>query len=201
MPDHQQQVAQWAKKLPLHQPPISVKDVAMREALDAYVAGLYVSAILTAHAACEIFLAELVAFHNLLKQQADGGLRPERARQHFKAADKAARTPRRIEVLLDELAAVGRWVPPSIRPALMTLADHRQAVAHYRPIYKQGTLRVQAGPTGGWEGQFKPSELTDPQVLEDYAEQALATMVEVLTMPNVTYTPGQPPPDHLDPQQ
>ena len=193
-------VQQWTAALRLDRlPAISVKDLAMREALLAYLHGLPVSAVLTAHAACEIGLAELLAHHTLVKTVPSMIEEPHRAAEVWAAADKAARGPSRIKVLLDQLDQVGCWIPRRLYPSLDLLSQHRQSLAHYRPIYKQGTLRIKGSRESGFEGSFESSPFLNPELLESYAEQAIQTMVVVRNMPDFSFTPGHPPPDDWEP--
>lgn len=189
-------VDQWTKGLRLDDlPPVSVKDIAMREALLAFLHGMPVSAVLTAHSACEIGLAELLAHYTLVHNVPTVLDAPEKAQETWSAADRVARRPSGIKTLLVALDGVGCWVPPLLRQSLITLAEHRHSLAHYRPIYKQGTLNIQRQDDRGFVGSFKASALMNLNLLEEYAFQAIDTMVDLRNMPNVSFTPGHPPPE------
>jgi hypothetical protein len=100
---------------------------------------------------------------------------------------------RSIGALLDRLSDEGAWVQESIQQDLRKLADNRQDVAHFRPYHRQKSRRPRRAPDG-IVIDFKGSLLVEPKRLEQYAEHALTTMVDLWTMPIVTFPPGTKPP-------
>jgi hypothetical protein len=185
-------------------PDLSVKDVAFREAFNAYAVGLSVSAVLTAHAACEIWLAERLVSHLMMRGMADrfarGNATAEETLAAWDAADKEVLKIPSIEKLLDRLNEVGAWVRTSLGKELRVLAGNRQHLSHYRAYHRQKTRRLEVGPDGkNFKGSFLPSIHVDPEKLEKYAEQALMTMVDLWVMPVSSFNPKSPPPPDWEP--
>lgn len=177
-------------------PEMSVKDVALHEALHAYVNGLYLSTVLDAYAACEIWLVERIVAHAGMGPSETMRAGPESVTEIWLDAVAQYGGLSRTKEILREFRKLGNWIAPSLRNRVIELGRHKNAFAHYLPV----TLSdVQMVGDGYWMAGVKPPEQVSADLRKEYACQAVSCMLDLWLAEVWTFEPGHCPDDSWTP--
>ena len=173
-------------------PQLTVKDVALHDACRAYVAGLFLSTVLAAYAACEISLVDRLMMHLAMPSGSQVGFDQQVFDANWKSAISRVRELRSLEKILSLCIDSGYWIGGDIQDRLRLLSSHKNDLAHFR---EWGEAKfVSTGPTSV-SGTFSQSPLIDPAIQRSYADHAIETMLVFWSAPSASFTPGHLPPD------
>ena len=93
-------------------PEMSIKDVALHEALNTFVLGLFVSTVLDAYAACEIWLVERIVSHAGMGERSGISRDAASVQRAWDEAVAKYGTLGRTKEILREFRNFGNWIPP-----------------------------------------------------------------------------------------
>jgi hypothetical protein len=173
-------------------PALSVKDVALHEALDSFVVGLNLSTVLAAYAACEIWLVEVIVSRDSLAGASDAGMIRESVIEAWKKAVEKHGDITRTKEILKQSRMLGHWMAPELRNRIIQLGRNKNDLAHYLPV---GIAEVRETSATSWIGHLTPPPPVDPSVRREYAEHAIKTMLDLWFARQWSFPPGQCPAD------
>lgn len=114
-------------------PDLSVSNIAFREAQTSWTAGNLVASVLSAYAACEIFLAERCALYWAMAHGASTTLDGDEMVAIMEDGHRRTKHMR-IDKLIAELAMVGQSLAPDLAERLKQLGRYKNDLAHFRPV-------------------------------------------------------------------
>ena len=173
-------------------PELSLKDVALHEALHSFVMGLNLSTVLAAYAACEIWLVEVIVSRDSLAGASDAGMTRESVIEAWKEAIEKHGDLARTKDILRQSRQLGHWMAPDLRNRIIQLGRNKNALAHYLPV---GISEVRETTATSWIGKLTPPPPVDPSVRREYAENAIKTMLDLWFARQWSFPPGQYPAD------
>lgn len=173
-------------------PELSVKDVALHEALISFVQGQYLSTVLDAYAACEIWLVEVVVSRSSLAGATDAGMTRESVIEAWKEAVEKHGGLSQTKEILRQSRRLGHWMAPDLRNRIIELGRNKNDLAHYLPV---GISELRETGEMSWMGKLTPPPPVDPSVRRRYAEHAIKTMLDLWFARQWSFPPGQYPAD------
>jgi hypothetical protein len=145
---------------PFDQPDVSIGTVALKEALRAFVGGLFLSTVLDAYAAVEIMMVDRVVIGRTALLASEGGMSADALTRGWAVAVEEKADLARTKAILDEYPAVGLWMHPDLRRRILDLGRHKNDFAHFR---KWGPAQFTQDDSGSTFGTLERSEIVRPE--------------------------------------
>ena len=148
--------------------------------------------VLSAYAACEIHLMDIIVGRSTLNQATQDGLTPASMTKAWSQSVEEVGGMSRTKEILKECKALGHWIAPELWERIVKLGKHKNDFAHFQPYGPTEFFSIDDSTVGG---KMEASILLREETRREYAEAAIRTMLDLWFAPSVSFSPGNPPPD------